>query len=198
MAPNVEGSDTYPISINKSSLRPGTIYYDPNGHVLIVYKIEKDGTIRLLDGHPDNSLTLQTFSSKFRRGASAQGGGFKNFRPYVQNGSEIIRLKNSDILDFSGTDQYRSSYKVGTSSVNYYEWIKAKMSGQSQITYRPLEYLKTKTLDICSQFKERAKSVERAVNSGVSAKEHPEELLRIYLVLKVNGKLTQHRVETPD
>lgn len=41
--------------MTRQTVKPGTVYYDPNGHVLLVVKVENDGTIRMIDGHPDNS-----------------------------------------------------------------------------------------------------------------------------------------------
>jgi len=49
-------SDFYPVKISRSGIRPGTVIYDPNGHVAVVYKIIDDGRIYYIDSHPDNSL----------------------------------------------------------------------------------------------------------------------------------------------
>ena len=65
------------LKFQKESLKPGTLFYDPNGHVLLVYEIAKDGSVLMLDGHPDNSLTVQTFSSKYVRGRAVTGGGLE-------------------------------------------------------------------------------------------------------------------------
>lgn len=177
MAPEVETSDTYPIIVSRDSLRPGTVYYDPNGHVLMVYKIDTDGKIHLIDGHPDNSLTFQVFSSKFRRGSAVTGGGFKNFRPqFVASDGRTLRRPNSEISDFSAADQYQKSYRAGRLSINYYEWIKYVMSGNSEVSYEPLKYVREKTFDICNQIGERIKSVEVATQAGIHLKAHPNFL----------------------
>lgn len=65
MAGEVENGDTYPVDVTQSTVKPGTIFYDPNGHVLLVYKVDPSGTIHLIDGHPDNSLTFGIFSEKY-------------------------------------------------------------------------------------------------------------------------------------
>ena len=42
MAPGVEGSDFYPLRVAPGVVRPGAIYYDPNGHVLVVARVRPD------------------------------------------------------------------------------------------------------------------------------------------------------------
>ena len=46
------------------------IYYDPNGHVLTVADLAADGTVHLIDGHPDGSLTWKRFGQAFALGRS--------------------------------------------------------------------------------------------------------------------------------
>ena len=176
MAPDVEDSDTYPIKVSKESLKPGTLFYDPNGHVLLVYEIAKDGSVLMLDGHPDNSLTVQTFSSKYVRGRAVTGGGFRNFRPLIQSGSDVIRVKNEWLPYFSASDQYQKSYKVGGTLVTYYEWVKAKLSGATDIKYDPLKQIFEKTIGLCGEISERIKSVNAALAREIHLKPHPELL----------------------
>jgi hypothetical protein len=48
--------DHYPVKIARDSIKPGTIIYDPNGHVAVIYKVTAEGRIHYIDTHPDNSL----------------------------------------------------------------------------------------------------------------------------------------------
>src|SRR5579884_3353058 len=41
--PEAEGSDFYSPEIARGSIRPGTVIYDPNGHLAVVFRIEADG-----------------------------------------------------------------------------------------------------------------------------------------------------------
>jgi hypothetical protein len=79
--PTEEGTDLYSVAIQPKAIKPGTVIYDPNGHVAVVYKIEKDGRVRFIDAHPDNSLTRGTYGQKFVRSRPGMGAGFKNWRP---------------------------------------------------------------------------------------------------------------------
>ena len=74
-------SDFYSPAIAPKSIRPGTVIYDPNGHLAVVWKIEADGRIRYIDAHPDNSLTRGTYDLRFVRASPGMGAGFKNWRP---------------------------------------------------------------------------------------------------------------------
>ena len=56
---------------------PGTVFYDPNGHVLVVYEVTAQGEVRLFDGHPDNSLSHPTLSARQELGPARFGGGFR-------------------------------------------------------------------------------------------------------------------------
>ena len=58
--PDMEGTDLYPVRIDRKSIKPGSVLYDPNGHLAIVYRVEDDGRIEYIDAHPDNSLTHGT------------------------------------------------------------------------------------------------------------------------------------------
>jgi len=57
MDPELEGQDFYSPALNAKGIRPGTTIYDPNGHLALVYRVERDGRIHNIDAHPDNSLT---------------------------------------------------------------------------------------------------------------------------------------------
>lgn len=106
MASNVEDSDTYTIEPSSTSLRAGTVFYDPNGHVLLVWKVEADGTVWTMDGHPDNSLTFGRFlEGRYAVGGRAQGGGFRNFRPQRVRDGRVELVPNGELADF-GDNQY--------------------------------------------------------------------------------------------
>ena len=69
--------DHYPVKITRESIRPGTIIYDPNGHVAVVYKVTAEGRIHYIDTHPDNSLTRGVYGKAFARSSPGMGAGFK-------------------------------------------------------------------------------------------------------------------------
>jgi hypothetical protein len=57
-APDLEGTDTVPVSVSPESTIPGlTVLYNSDGHGLLVARVTITGTVNLLDGHPDGSIT---------------------------------------------------------------------------------------------------------------------------------------------
>ena len=72
---------TIPCDHRAKSIKPGTVIYDPNGHVAVVYKVTPDGRIHYIDTHPDNSLTRGVYGKAFARSSPAMGAGFKRWRP---------------------------------------------------------------------------------------------------------------------
>jgi hypothetical protein len=119
MAPSVEKDDTYPVDIRPGTVRPGTVYYDPNGHVLLVYKVDANGTVHFIDGHPDNSLTYRILTGDLAVGGSSQGGGFRNFRPIDSHTLEYA--PNTALTDL-GSSQYGHG-------AAYAEWVRSQLSG---------------------------------------------------------------------
>jgi len=179
-----EGTDTYPVDIDRKTVRPGTVYYDPKGHVLIVYKVEDNGVVRLLDGHPDNTLTRARFGEKFARGSARLGGGFRNWRWYTLNAAEdgrwqFVRETNEELAargsGFSETAQYKKKYLLEKYWMNYYGWVRAKLS-KNGMRIRPLEEFGELIESLCSDIRDRLEAVDIAVEAGLHAKDHPGRL----------------------
>jgi hypothetical protein len=100
-----EESDYYPVSLSVETLRPGTIFADPYGHVLVVaariaQTAGAGGILLAVDGQPDGTVARK----RFWRGNFL----FKRFRPIVRDKStaKLRRLRNSELADYSATDQY--------------------------------------------------------------------------------------------
>jgi hypothetical protein len=104
-APGDNDTDLYPVALNRESLRPGTVYVDPHGHLLIVAKWinqrpGRGGLLYAVDGHPDLSVGRKRFwrgafmfSDDIKKGA----GGFKAFRPLRVEDGEVVALTNEEI-----------------------------------------------------------------------------------------------------
>lgn len=132
-APIVETSDSYQAAVDRRAVRPGTMFYDPNGHVVVLYEILADGAALFFDGHPDGSLTHGALSEKNVRGGLSQGGGLKNFRPVrIENGC-VVQKRNAELADYGGAAQFeRSRYQVNGRPVDYYAWLKAALAAPAQ------------------------------------------------------------------
>jgi hypothetical protein len=109
-------TDYYPVPLTQEALRPGTIYADPYGHVLmIVQRIPQTansaGIILAVDGQPDGTVARKRYwrgNFLFAQDPALGGAGFKRFRPVVRDKSGSLRrltneeiAKNSQYADFS-------------------------------------------------------------------------------------------------
>ena len=91
-------SDFYPVKLTREALRPGTIYADPYGHVLMlsgwVEQTEKHGGLLFaVDGQPDNSVGRKRFwegNFLFDSDVKSAGPGFKAFRPVVRRADKSL------------------------------------------------------------------------------------------------------------
>lgn len=161
-------SDFYPPSIDRNGVVPGTIAYDPAGHAAIVYKVEADGRVRMMDAHPDNSITRITYDQKFVRSRPAHGAGLRNWRP------ELSTEPTAQLAGFS-LDQFARIFQLGGESVDYYDWVRSQLAGGS-LKFKPVEELKNKIGELCSNLQDREIAVRAAIQAGISVKPHPARL----------------------
>jgi hypothetical protein len=99
-------TDFYTIALTQATLRPGTVYADPYGHVLMLVKrvAESDGApgvFLAVDAEPDGTVTRKRFwrgNFLFVHDPTLGTPGFKRFRPIVRekNGA-LRRLTNAEI-----------------------------------------------------------------------------------------------------
>ena len=174
---NCETSDHYPIKINKKNLTPGTIYYDPDGHVALVAKVLDNGRIRLIDAHPDKSISKPWFGTKFSKGNKNNGGGFKKWRQirYTSEG-RTIRTQNHNLKDYSATDQYQKSFSIkGKSGIGYHEYIRLSMANSNSRSDPMTEFV-FMMQDIFEDIRYRALAVDMAIQKGCNLKPHPGSL----------------------
>jgi hypothetical protein len=90
-----DATDYYPVALDRKALRPGTIYADPYGHVMMIVKWvdqtpERGGLLLAVDGQPDTSIGRKRFwegTFLFTNDTKSAGPGFKAFRPVVRGAS---------------------------------------------------------------------------------------------------------------
>jgi hypothetical protein len=161
-------SDFYPTKIDRANIRPGTVVYDPSGHAAIVFKIESNGLIRMMDGHPDNTLTRIVFSKAFQLSRPEHGAGFRNWRP------ELNR-ENVTMLSGFSTEMFEKAFVIQGKSSNYYDFVRFQMAN-GVLKYNPLQELKAQIKELCSNAKDRIKAVQLAIDAGIDHQAHPEKL----------------------
>jgi hypothetical protein len=168
--------DTYPINISKASIKAGTVLYDQNGHIAVVYEVLKNGKIHLIDAHPDNSLTNITYGEKFTRTPVEIGGGFSNWRPFSYDGIEVHATSNAELADYS-LEQFQKSdnYIFEGRTMSFYEYVRNKLS-LGALVYKPIQETLEILEEICNDMKERNLSVIAATSKGIHNNSHPDKL----------------------
>ena len=87
--PADDQTDVYPIPLTRSALRPGTVYADPYGHLLVIADwlpqgIRDYGVMMGADAQPDGTIGRRRFwrgSFLFTPDTTDAGAGFKAWRP---------------------------------------------------------------------------------------------------------------------
>jgi hypothetical protein len=105
--PADEVSDVYPVALTRNSLRPGTVYSDPQGHIMVVTQwVEQEGdragVLFAADAQPDFTVGRRRFwrgSFMFPADGVVSGAGFKRFRPLVRRGGRFVTASNKFILE---------------------------------------------------------------------------------------------------
>ncbi|MBI5506438.1 MAG: hypothetical protein HY899_16730 [Deltaproteobacteria bacterium] len=101
-----ENGDLYPTNLSPTALRPGTVFADPYGHVLVVARrVEQatfaSGLLLAVDAQPDKTVARKQYwrgNFLFAIDPALGGAGFKHFRPVVYSDGELRALSNEELL----------------------------------------------------------------------------------------------------
>ncbi|MAF77947.1 MAG: hypothetical protein CME60_07275 [Halobacteriovoraceae bacterium] len=178
--------DTYAIKLDRENLKPGTVLYDPAGHIALVSEVTDSGKIYLIDAHPDNSITYIAYGEKFSRSPVSRGAGFVNWRPYSYSNGNYRPVANKD-LDGYALEQFygypenpyvdfrKAEYNFNGTEMDYYHFVRARLSLDG-LSVNPIEEFAVALDDLCRDFKDRVDSVDKAVAAGLHDKKHPKAL----------------------
>jgi hypothetical protein len=101
-----DNTDFYTVPLTQETLRPGTVYADPYGHVLMLVRRVPEangapGVFLAVDAEPDGTVTRKRFwrgNFLFVHEPALGSPGFKRFRPIVREGNGALRrLTNAEI-----------------------------------------------------------------------------------------------------
>jgi hypothetical protein len=100
-----DNTDYYPVPLNQETLRPGTVYADPYGHMLILVRRVSQtdaaaGVLLAVDAQPDGTVARKRFwrgNFLFAQDPALGSPGFKRFRPIVSEKNALRRLSNAEI-----------------------------------------------------------------------------------------------------
>ena len=190
-------SDFYSPALQPGSIRAGSVIYDVNGHVGIVYRVDEDGRIYYMDAHPDFTLTRSVYGAQFGQSPLRLGGGLKNWRPFQLVGyhkdaeghllgGHMAFAENDQIADFSlaqylGTepnpkkDIKKARFFYNGVELGFYEYARVAVSG-GKSTFNPIYELKATMKTLCNDLNDRAQYVDLAIKDRVSTWPHPSRL----------------------
>lgn len=98
-------TDYYPVALTQDTLRPGVVFADPYGHILVLVRRVPQtggnaGVFLAVDGQPDGTVGRKRFwrgNFLFAQDPALGGPGFKRFRPIVASKNGLRRLSNAEI-----------------------------------------------------------------------------------------------------
>ena len=195
-------ADFYSPALQPGSIRSGTVIYDTNGHIGIVYKVDASGRLYYMDAHPDYTITRSVYGAQFGQSPMRLGGGLKNWRALRLEGGmlvggafiggHIVMARNDQIPDFSlaqylGTEPNPSGDISGArfsyrgAPLGFYEYVRVAVSG-GKTDFNPVYELESTMRTLCNDLEDRRQAVELAAREGVTAKLHPGAIpANIYL-----------------
>lgn len=191
--------DLYSPAITVKSIRPGTLIYDPNGHVATVYRVDPDGRINYVDAHPDNSMTRGFYDIRFVRSRPGMGAGFKNWRSAVlvnatrrsdgvYIGGHIVLPRNAQIADFSDEQYFGNGprppsdsewgaggFKLNGEYLNYYDFVRATLAG-GKLQFDPVKEVHDLVDSNCADLHYRGEAVDISIEAGLQNRAEPDRL----------------------
>jgi hypothetical protein len=169
-----DNTDYYPVPLKEETMRPGTVYADPYGHILMIVRrlaqTETDaGLIFAVDGQPDGTVARKRFwrgNFLFAQNPALGSPGFKRFRPIVRdrNGG-LTRLTNAEI---NKNPQY-ADFSLDQSRLGVEDFYDRMEDVMSPSPLDPVRALKEVIAALEEQVKTRVTSVENGrkfQNSG--------------------------------
>ncbi len=171
---NDDNTDFYTVPLKQESLRPGTVYADPYGHVMVLVRRVPQtdgaaGAFLAVDGEPDGTVARKRFwrgTFLFAHEPALGSPGFKRFRPVVReaNGS-LRRLTNSEIAK---NPQY-GDFSLEQSQLAVEDFYDRMDDVMSPAPLDPVRAMKEAIASLEEQVKTRVGSIElgrKYQNSG--------------------------------
>ena len=167
-------TDYYPVPLKQETLRPGTLYADPYGHILMIVRRvpqsdDAAGIFLAVDGQPDGTVARKRFwrgNFLFAQDPALGGPGFKRFRPVVLGKNRVLRrLTNDEIVK----DPQYGDFSLDQSRLEIEDFYDRMDDVMSPSPLDPLRAMKEAITALEEQVKGRVTSVENGrkfQNSG--------------------------------
>ncbi|MGA2895609.1 MAG: hypothetical protein ABSE22_22340 [Xanthobacteraceae bacterium] len=160
-----DNTDFYTVPLTQAALRPGVVYADPYGHVLmLVQRVPESGgnagVFLAVDAEPDGSVTRKRFwrgNFLFVHEPTLGSPGFKRFRPIVReaNGS-LRRLSNAEIAK----NPYYGDFSLEQSQLSTEDFYDRMDDVMSPEPLDPVRAMEGAITSLEEQVKTRVTSIE--------------------------------------
>jgi hypothetical protein len=162
-----DNTDFYTVPLTQETLRPGTVYADPYGHVMMLVRRVPEaggaaGIFLAVDAEPDGTVTRKRFwrgNFLFVHEPALGSPGFKHFRPIVREQSGVLRrLTNAEIAK----DPRYGDFSLEQSQLrleDFYDRMDDVMSPEPLDPLRAME-------DAIASLEEQVKTRVTAVENG--------------------------------
>ncbi len=160
-----EKTDFYTVPLTQAALRPGTVYADPYGHVLMLVKLVPEsngapGVFLAVDAEPDGTVTRKRFwrgNFLFTHDPRLGTDGFKRFRPIVRGkNGDLRRLTNAEIAKDPQYGDF-SLEQASLSAQQFYDRMDDVMSPEP---VDPVKAMESAIADLDEQVRTRVISVD--------------------------------------
>ena len=179
---NDNNTDYYPVSLTQDTLRPGTVYADPYGHILMIVRRlpqtdRTAGIILAIDGQPDGTVARKRFwrgNFLFAQDPALGSPGFKRFRPVVLGRNGVMRRLSND--EIAKHPQY-GDFSLDQSRLNTEDFYDRMDDVMSPEPLDPVSAMKEAITSLEEQVKTRVTSVENGrkfQNSGKGEANMPD------------------------
>jgi len=160
-----DDTDYYPVQLKQETLRPGTVYADPYGHVLVISKRlaqsgDAAGVLLAVDGQPDGTVARKRFwrgNFLFAQDPALGGPGFKRFRPIVGEKNGVLRRLTNDEI---AKDPQYGDYSLDQSQLGIEDFYDRMDDVMSPAPLDPSRAMKEAITALEEQVKTRVTSVE--------------------------------------
>lgn len=167
---NDNATDFYPVELTRAALKPGTVYADPYGHVLMLVKwvpqtATAPGLLLAVDAQPDNSVSRKRFwegTFLFADDVASAGPGFKAFRPLRLSTSARLNLANNAELADAQTGLPAFSMEQGELSREAFYAALGKLINPQGL--EPKQAYEATLDSLLEQLETRVASVENGVD----------------------------------
>ena len=158
-------TDYYPVALTQETLRPGTVYADPYGHILVLARRvpqtdDAAGVLFAVDAQPDGTVARKRFwrgNFLFAQDPALGGPGFKRFRPIERDNNGVLRRLTND--EIAKNPQY-ADFSLDQSKLGVEAFYDRMDDVMSPAPLDPLRAMKEAITALEEQVKARVTSVE--------------------------------------